>query len=116
MKFSVVEVKGFIIKEFFTGLGFPFFKKVVIYECMKFNVIKYRNIFLKRGSKCYMETYVRISCLLFEKFQLLRSFVPTVPLPIQPLHISLLSKNPAKVSSVLRLKKILNECKIYKLL
>lgn len=56
--FLVVEVKGFVIKIFVTGLGMAFLQKVVTDKDLKSD----------------METY--------EKFQLLRPGLSTVPLPI----------------------------------
>jgi hypothetical protein len=101
--FSIVEVKGFMIKDFVTGLGMPFFKKVVTHEGLKFKITKY-SICIQERVKIDMEADVGISGLLCEKSQPLRPGLPTVPLPIQPLYTFMLPANPAKVD-VLRLKK-----------
>jgi hypothetical protein len=90
----------------------PFFKKVVTYKGLKFKITKCKMFVFKRESKFDMEAYVSISGLLCGKFKLLRSGVPTVPLPIQPLYTSMLPINPANVD-VLRLKKYLINSKAF---
>jgi hypothetical protein len=78
--FPVVEVKGFMIKDFVSSLGMSFFKNVVTHKGLNFQKIEYKMFVFKT------ESYVNISGLLCEKFQLLRPGITMVPLPIQPLY------------------------------
>jgi hypothetical protein len=47
-EFSVVEVKGFMIKDFATGLGVPFVKKVESHKGLKFKITECKMFVFKR--------------------------------------------------------------------
>jgi hypothetical protein len=45
--FPVVEIKGSMIKDFVTGLGMPFFNKVVTHKGLKYKITKYKMFVFK---------------------------------------------------------------------
>lgn len=109
-KFSVVEINGLIIKNFVTGLGTPFFKKVVNFKGLKSRITKYKTVVFKIESKFDIEAYVSISGLLCERFQLLRPGIPKVRLSTQQLYTPMHPVNAVKVD-VLTLKECLTNAK-----
>jgi hypothetical protein len=66
-EFPVVEVTGFMNKDFVTGLSMPFFKKVVPHKGLKFKITEYKIFVFKRELIFDMEAYVSIINICFVK-------------------------------------------------
>lgn len=55
-KFTVVDVKGFMIKDYVSAFCVPYFKKVVTNKGYKFQITKYKEFVFRDQHKDNVET------------------------------------------------------------
>ncbi|XP_030764032.1 uncharacterized protein LOC115888429 isoform X1 [Sitophilus oryzae] len=110
-KFTVVELKRNMVRDFVNGLSEPFFKKNFTTNKLKFQITKYKFFEFKSESKSLMFGSFSLNNVCTDVFRLLKPGVEFVPIPEKLAYSADLPINALKLQNIKELCKFLKDGK-----